>query len=411
MNKIVELFNRWRDYFQPPQNSTIRITKDAKGQWWWLGIYTNKYEDRDREILSAAAHEEYIQWLRKTGFQPNLTAYHLPDMPEGFWEGVWAYYGEDIEALQKIVDTVHEPFSLGKVYRVSYLNGFMVLAAKFHPERAEAAEKLSRRKDVGMSHGFMPLEISDRIYEKYRTFEMSVLRNKRAANVLTMGTAQRTKDGIMSKFTKEDREFLLELFNEDAISSLENGTAADQKILDEILVHKHAKDESVKTEKTETKTEPETPVVPEVPATEPTPEPVVAQEKSAEVTTADLLTAINKTFVDLQGVLVEMQQKQEASDKEIASLKAQLTEGQTELKEKVEKLEANEDDKIAALITPVNFRAGYSASQDSRNVVKSEEEHDELLKDSPVGTQPKEPTFLDVAFWQKIAPAMNNGGS
>src|SRR5574341_198063 len=68
--------------------STVRVFKDKKGQWWFFGIYSNKYEDRDEEILSEKAHKEYIKWLNKTGFQPVITAYHQPRMPLGFWSAV-----------------------------------------------------------------------------------------------------------------------------------------------------------------------------------------------------------------------------------------------------------------------------------------------------------------------------------
>src|SRR5688572_5038651 len=88
---------------QEESDSTFKLFKDSSGQWWFFGIYSNKYKDRDEDILSESSHKEYAQWLKESGFRPVITAYHYPKMPQGFWPLVFAKYEKQPEILQRIV--------------------------------------------------------------------------------------------------------------------------------------------------------------------------------------------------------------------------------------------------------------------------------------------------------------------
>src|SRR3990167_820677 len=75
--------------------SFVTFKQDKAGDWWFIGLYSNKFEDREQEIISEAAHKEYVEWANEKGFQPPVTAYHMPHMKYGFWKKVMTAYEED----------------------------------------------------------------------------------------------------------------------------------------------------------------------------------------------------------------------------------------------------------------------------------------------------------------------------
>ena len=42
----------------------------SKGESWFVGFYSNNYEDREHDIITRDAHEEFAKWLEETGYNP-----------------------------------------------------------------------------------------------------------------------------------------------------------------------------------------------------------------------------------------------------------------------------------------------------------------------------------------------------
>lgn len=389
------------------KDSSVGLYKDISGQWWYLGIYSNKFEDRDQEILSEKSHQEYIQWLKDSGFKPIVTILHQPKMPREFWPAVFAKYEGDIPKLSAIVNKIYETTKFAEVERVMYVNGFTVVAAKVFADKAHIAEALSKESDLGMSHGFIVKEFADSIVNKYRTFEMSVLRRKRAANYLTFSLfAAKDENDMpgMKGLTPEDRQFLGSVYGDDVATALETGTKKLEDMLQDVgLNFKDFQEENIMEEDKAKKPMMDEETMAEdmagdeenpedkKPAKKKEEEVVVEEEKVAEteVVSPEMVAAIAKAFnldelqAALQGfadAFKALNETVENQNKELADLK-EKTKGFEEYKK-------SEDERIAAQITPsFNWSLlGASASKSAKNVV-TEEEKKEIEKAAPVGSE------------------------
>lgn len=383
--------------------------KDAEGQWWFWGIYSNKFEDRDEEIIPSEGHKEYIAWLKATGFKPMITVLHQPRMPLGFWEEVFRLYENQPDVLNRIVERVYKDFGIARVERVVYLNGFSSVVGKVLPGKELAAEKLSKQTDLGMSHGFIVKETFDKILAIYRSFEMSTLKSKRAANLFTTSALalQKENDEVTDTLSPEDRKFLVETFGEDAVKTFEASTGKSEKILEGLRMFKEL------AQGTEPATEPEAedkakkPVPPDMPTDqEDTPEEDTPPKKK-EADAADEDALVTKVLEvlnvgQLQKVLIDSAAAMDALLKEVNELKREVNELKAVAKD-VSELKKSDDEKIAAAISPINWKGiGYSASQDNGNQVKDEQEKQRLNKAAPTGTGPDPNSF----FGAVLAPLM-----
>ena len=53
------------------------VEKDATGKWRWVGWESNNFIDWDGDIISKAAHEEYIEWWQKNkDLSPAFVSWH-----------------------------------------------------------------------------------------------------------------------------------------------------------------------------------------------------------------------------------------------------------------------------------------------------------------------------------------------
>lgn len=382
-------------------SSLVLVTKDSEDQWWFFGLYSNRFKDLDQEILSEDSHKEYIQWLKTSGFKPVITAYHLPRAkdPE-FWVKVFNVFEGNVPVLQKIVDGFYKSMAFAKVERVVYMNGFTAVLGKFMPGKEHIAENLSKMKGLGMSHGFISKDSSANIFNIYRTFEMSVLRSVRAANPFTLSGALMQKGKTMAgqkasekALTPEDRKALAELFGEEVINKVEQGTEKAAEVLMRLVDYKDAVEDKAEgeevVEETENAEEKETPDEKDVET------PVLSVEAVAKAT--------RETFEGLQPVIIEMQEKIDAQEKKIAVLEAQLSESAKEVKE----IKKSEDQKIAESWLPAfNWRGGYSPAQADDNLVDKKEK-EELVVAAPTGERskvdPENP--MNLGFWN-ILPSL-----
>lgn len=417
-----------------PLNKSF-FTKDTEGQWWFLGIYSNKFMDFVGDILTKESHEEYIGWLKDTGFKPVLTVHHMPRAPQAFWPLVFEQYENDVKTLQRIVDDYYEPFSFAKAERVAYVNGFVVVVAKVLPGKEILAEKLSSLSDLGMSHGFIDKESDVNIFNKYRTFEMSTLRSVRAANPFTLSQVLQKGLSLMKGqnndkgLQPEDRDFLVDLFGEEVITKFESRTETAENILSKILEYKDdimggkQKEEAVETldapvteevvtpdtevEVTEPVVEEETPA--EQPAEESKEETPVSQGLTLEL----IATETAKAFTQIHEVLTKMQTQLEKAEQSTDELRQENAELHKQLKEQhkeVAEIKKSDDEKIASAWLPAfNWHAGYSPSLANDNVLKDDKEKEEIVIAPPTGSNPHSPDMenpLDAMFWSQLPEIM-----
>lgn len=144
--------------FAPGGAFTVYRDK-ATGEPRWMGIWSNDRTDREGERFTEAAHREYEAHVDRTGNYPSLMLWHERAAVVG-------------EADQLAYDD----------------RGFMVATGTFN-ELGKAIYKglESYPEPLGMSHGYhyRASDLKDGEYHHYRTFEVSVLPLRAAANLKT----------------------------------------------------------------------------------------------------------------------------------------------------------------------------------------------------------------------------------
>lgn len=142
------------------EKQALTIQKDASGNWRWVGWASNNFVDWDGEIISEAAHKEYVSWWENNKeFSPMFITWHTPD------------------TMRK-----------SAVDYVDYQNGFLIVSGPLEPDEAGALLRVQKQYDLGMSHGSLVLERdknNTKIITKYRMYEVSDLPLSNAANPFT----------------------------------------------------------------------------------------------------------------------------------------------------------------------------------------------------------------------------------
>ncbi len=169
------------------------MLKQIGDELWWLGIYSNMFRDRERDILAEKAHAEFAEHCVETGEYPVLRLFHTP--------------GTDIGETKQI--TTHE--------------GFAIAAGTINPGMEALAHKLEKSGALAMSHGFRYRVVdksADGVVSQYRTFEISVLPAGAAANSLT-GWSLTQEENMEPKA----KEWFVELLGESETAALEASLA------------------------------------------------------------------------------------------------------------------------------------------------------------------------------------------
>lgn len=401
------------------KTEAARLYKDTQGQWWFLGIFSNKFMDRDKEIISEKAHEEYIQWLEQTGFQPVVTVLHQPRLPDSFWIKVFRAFDSNGEALNKIVSAVYNKTAFAKVERVLTANGFTVLSARVIEGKEDIAEKLSKFTESGMSHGFIVKEFGDSIkttekrtsIEQYRTFEMSVLPDRgRAANIGTLGLFSKLGKQSMAKkkaLTDADRTHLISIYGEETATALERGTEELAKLLQEVgLEFKDFQTEESEVSKKASGVPEEEDEEEEVVEAEG--EPEEEEEVAVAVPSNDPVEAVFAALnvEGLQKVIAEQASAFEALTKTVQDMEARL-QAVEPLAAQVKQLAKTEDERIAEKMTPkrIDWRSGYSAIKADDNLASDEQKVKGPSAPTPKGYDVNNPLEA------MIATAMGLGGA
>jgi len=289
---IASLFKESED----EDRSSLSIWKEGS-QYWWMARYSNKFRDDDnpREIISSTSHKRFVE-LVKEGKAP---------MPE-----LWPWHVKQ--------------WKCGQAHAVAYDDtGFAIAIGTFDVGKDSVAEALMKSEEpIRVSHG-MPISSIKRdnddptIIVEHETREISFLPAWAAANKLT-GFAvlnPESKEESMSIPDETKQEWISKLgINPETLKSLEAANAADaDKAISEGLESKEADPaESAQPATTE----------------EAKPEDKEPEEKakSAEETTADLQTALEKALSTILTPLIERITALETEVKSVKETNAAQTE-------------------------------------------------------------------------------------
>lgn len=118
-------------------------------------VYSNVFEDKHKEIITEAAHKNYVEWVDRTGNYPDLHLWH--GGPGTRW---------------------------GRIDAVDYCDGFAVASGVVDKGKEHIAEAVQRNKDK-VSHGFYGLQDTTKAYGIYVPFELSPLPKGAEANAWT----------------------------------------------------------------------------------------------------------------------------------------------------------------------------------------------------------------------------------
>jgi hypothetical protein len=141
------------------KNSLI-IEKDATETYRAIMFPSNNFIDWDGEIISEAAHKEYVDWVNKNmDLAPVSITWHK-------------------------AGTARE----SQVDFVGYENGHLIMSAPLTEKEAAGLFRAQILTDIGMSHGSLVFERdpkNSKVITKYRMFEVSELPLDHAANPFT----------------------------------------------------------------------------------------------------------------------------------------------------------------------------------------------------------------------------------
>jgi hypothetical protein len=315
-------------------NQAIHVFKDLKGNWRWLGMPTNNFIDRENEIITDAAHKEFIAFLDAHPEQaPLFVPWHVLDAARKSRTDFW-----------------------------DYDNGFMTMSGPLTEDEAGALMAAKEAQALGMSHGFFALEhdpLHKNLITKYRTFEVSDLPLRNAANPWT-------SLDVLSKENKMDakkRTYLVAMVGEDAVKTLENQIKQGKDALTVLGVENK---------------EASAPIVPDEVA-DPAEEDAAGEEVPEEEGEAvKALVGAIKSELGMEALSTLL----ETHNKDISTLRAE----NAELKVAIAKLTKSEDEKIAEKIIPAGaplFWLKEKKASESESTKLSEEDQAKIEKDGP----------------------------
>lgn len=316
------------------EDGAFFMTKDATGAYRWIAVVTNKFRDQDNppDIFSDKAHKEFMGYLDRTKDYPDLWLWHTPGTK-------W-----------------------GKADFADYVDGFVIMSGTVEKGHEGIAAKLAKKRDLGVSHGYLYRyeDEKNRIIFPYRTFEISPLPKKAAANMWTSFDII-AKGANMPGFAKDKRDWLSGILGNERVAALEVSLKDAAKGLESGGVEfKEAAPQGGTA-----------PVTAAVPAGQPKAEgaPAVAPAADAKALT-DAFTAAFK-----QSGLMEGIGKLETGIKSIPALVERLG----VLEKDMKALKVSDDEKLAALISAKSSTGGkptgYIPSQAEDNkAIKGDKE-------------------------------------
>lgn len=160
------------------EKGAIVVEKDKSGGWRAVMWPSNNFIDTDDDIISEAAHQEFVGWVNKNmDLSPVFMSHH-------------------------ILGTARKD----RVDFVGYEYGSLIMSAPLEENEAAGLLRAQELVDLGMSHGSLVFERDDhdqRIITKYRMVEVSDLPLDHAANPFTNLETVQKEAGMKTLNTKE----------------------------------------------------------------------------------------------------------------------------------------------------------------------------------------------------------------
>lgn len=308
--------------------AALLIEKDRNGDWRWIGKPSNNFMDWQGDIMSKAAHQEYVEFLNgNPEMAPQFLSWHTPGTarthPVDFW-------------------MEHE--------------GALIMSGKLTEAEAGAILKMQAQTDLGMSvQGLALRDPQNReVIEHYWLYEVSDLPLEKAANPFT------SLETIAKEAGMDKLQYLTEMMGseEKAKAFLEKTGQMQKELADAGLTSKEQVQEQV-----------QEPVDP--PAAEPKPVPAL----DVDALTKQIADAMGKQF-DFEGLNAFVAKAQETQEK------VALLEGV------IQELVKQKDDEIVEMLTPPIKK--WVWSQETRpsarkdTVLKEDDKEDqEIAKANP----------------------------
>jgi len=310
------------------EHTGLIIQKDAKGDWRWVGWPSNNFIDRSHDILTEAAHQEFVDWWHKE--KPNFpvfTSMHAP--------GTARTYPVDF---------------------VGYENGFLVMSGKLTDEEAAGLLRVQKDYKLGMSHTGWGVRSAEDLRQivMYRTYEVTDLPLEMADNPFT-DLAVMSKEADMNK--EDQIKYLARLMGSEDLAkeAFEAKTAAKQAELKQAGIEQK--------ETAETKQE------------------TVVEKETQTPELQAILKAVGEEY-DIEGLNQAFATMQESIEK-VPLLENVIKQQQ----EKILELQGEQDEALAQKLTPPAGRFAWSkenrASASDKTVVDGEEK--EELEKSAAG--------------------------
>ena len=198
------------------------VFKDLSGRYRWLTVSSNRYQDREKEIVSEEALRKDVEYADSLGgdsYGPlrwwHLGTFSFKDFRD--WRTVVAGPGVD----------------LGRCDFNAIVDGFLVESGTFYDDRiGEWASRVADRLQVSLGFSHPPDEPRDGVYYNIRRFERSLLPRGRASNPYT-SVSITTKEGEMVLSSEKIAELQRLGFPQDVIDKLIESLQAQSKELRE----------------------------------------------------------------------------------------------------------------------------------------------------------------------------------
>jgi cation transport regulator ChaB len=145
---------------QEIESSPIVFLKQADGRTRYLLVSTNCFKDREGEIITTEAHEEFVNYVEKRLEEDGVDEY-----PE-----LWLW---------------HAPGSrIGKADWMDVCSGMRCTSGLIDAEKEYILDRLDE-ETLGASHGFHGVITKSKHIVRYRSYEDSLLPREEAANLWT----------------------------------------------------------------------------------------------------------------------------------------------------------------------------------------------------------------------------------
>lgn len=199
---------------QPPVRP-IMFVKTSDGRTRFFTSFTNAFKDLHGEIITQAAHKDYVFWATQKQQYPELQLWHCGPQSK-----------------------------FGQVDWLDYTDGFVVASGLIDADKEYIADAL-KEADVKVSHGFYGVSNDAKEIVAYRTFEVSVLPADNAANPYTSFNIAKEFD---MGFNPVKREWLKTVANmsDDAIAAWESKLVDMKKSLEQLgIEYKEVAEDSI----------------------------------------------------------------------------------------------------------------------------------------------------------------------